>query len=153
LLHFMIIWNILWPFGIIYGSLVWFVVIRYIFPILVLLDREKSCNPGFNHSVKDCRCMQMWLAIKILRFDTCLDIFLRFCRSWMFGRHFQIICNKGVTKFPCHNDPIKKIDLHEQIKTSYCLKVLKLDSSGLQVFSERWRLAGQLNYGKNISTV
>jgi hypothetical protein len=44
LLHFMIIWNILWPFGIMYGSLVEFVVIWYIFPILVCLDQEQSGN-------------------------------------------------------------------------------------------------------------
>jgi hypothetical protein len=46
LLYFMIIWNILWPFGIMYGSLVQFVVIWYIFPILVCLDQAKSGNPG-----------------------------------------------------------------------------------------------------------
>jgi hypothetical protein len=33
-------WNILWPFGIIYGRLVQFVVICYIFPNLVCLDQE-----------------------------------------------------------------------------------------------------------------
>jgi hypothetical protein len=41
----MTIGNILWPFGIIYGLLLLFVVICYIFPILVCLDQEKSGNP------------------------------------------------------------------------------------------------------------
>jgi hypothetical protein len=44
--NFMTIWNILEPFGITYGSLVQFVVIWYIFPILVCLDQEKSGNPA-----------------------------------------------------------------------------------------------------------
>jgi hypothetical protein len=47
----MTIWNILWPFGIIYGRLVSFVVIWHILSILVCLDQEKSGNPGvFTHS-------------------------------------------------------------------------------------------------------
>jgi hypothetical protein len=45
LVYVMTIWNILWPFGIIYGRLVWSVVICYIFPNLVCLDQEKSGNP------------------------------------------------------------------------------------------------------------
>jgi hypothetical protein len=44
LLYFIIIWNILGPFDIMYGSLVEFVVIWYIFHILVCLDQEKSGN-------------------------------------------------------------------------------------------------------------
>jgi hypothetical protein len=40
----MTIWNILWPFGIIHGHLVYFVVFCYIFPDLVCLDEEKSGN-------------------------------------------------------------------------------------------------------------
>jgi hypothetical protein len=39
LLYFKIIWSILWPFCIIYGSLVKLVVIWYIFTILVRLDQ------------------------------------------------------------------------------------------------------------------
>jgi hypothetical protein len=42
----MAIRNILWPFDIIYGRLVQFVVICYIFPNLVYLEQEKSGNPG-----------------------------------------------------------------------------------------------------------
>jgi hypothetical protein len=38
--HFITIWNILRPFGIIYGRLVKFVVIWYSFPNLVCLDQE-----------------------------------------------------------------------------------------------------------------
>jgi hypothetical protein len=41
---FMIIWNVLWPFDIMCGGLVEFVVIWYIFHILVCLDQEKSGN-------------------------------------------------------------------------------------------------------------
>jgi hypothetical protein len=47
LVHFMAIWNILRPFGIIYGCLLLSVVIWYIFPNLVCLDQEKSGNPDF----------------------------------------------------------------------------------------------------------
>jgi hypothetical protein len=32
--------------GIFYGRLVWFVAIRYVFPVLVSLDQEKFVNPG-----------------------------------------------------------------------------------------------------------
>jgi hypothetical protein len=46
LVYFMTIWNILWPFGIIFGRLVKFVAIWYIFPILVCLAQEKPGNPG-----------------------------------------------------------------------------------------------------------
>jgi hypothetical protein len=45
----MTIWNILWPFGIIYGRLVQFVVICYIFPNLVCFDHVKSGNPEQTH--------------------------------------------------------------------------------------------------------
>jgi hypothetical protein len=44
----MTIWNILRLFGIIYGRLVWFEVIWYIFPIMVCLDQEKYGNPGID---------------------------------------------------------------------------------------------------------
>jgi hypothetical protein len=44
--YFMAIWYNLWPFGIIYGRFVQFVVICYIFPNLVCLDQEKSGNPA-----------------------------------------------------------------------------------------------------------
>jgi hypothetical protein len=47
----MTIWKILWPFGIIYGRLIKFVVICYIFPNLVCLDQEKSGNPGLSGRV------------------------------------------------------------------------------------------------------
>jgi hypothetical protein len=47
LMHFMTIWNTLRPFDIIRGSLVQFVAIWYIFPILVCLDQEKSGNPEY----------------------------------------------------------------------------------------------------------
>jgi hypothetical protein len=40
----MTIWNNLRPFDIIYGGLVKFVVIWYIFPIWVCLDQEKFGN-------------------------------------------------------------------------------------------------------------
>jgi hypothetical protein len=33
-------------FGIVYGRLLLFVVICYIFPVLVCLDQENSGNPG-----------------------------------------------------------------------------------------------------------
>jgi hypothetical protein len=39
-LYFMTIWNILRPFGIIFGRLVESVVIWYIFPILVHLNQK-----------------------------------------------------------------------------------------------------------------
>jgi hypothetical protein len=44
--YFTTVWNISWPFGIIYGRLVLFVVICYIFPILVCWDQGKSGNPA-----------------------------------------------------------------------------------------------------------
>jgi hypothetical protein len=44
-LYFMTSRNILRPFGIIYGRLVKFAVILYIFPVLVCLDQENSGNP------------------------------------------------------------------------------------------------------------
>jgi vacuolar-type H+-ATPase subunit I/STV1 len=40
LVYFMTIGIILWPFGIIYGRLVWFVVIWYILPILVFWTKK-----------------------------------------------------------------------------------------------------------------
>jgi hypothetical protein len=43
--YFMTTWNILVPFGIIYGRLVQFVVSWYIYLVLVCLDQEKSGNP------------------------------------------------------------------------------------------------------------
>jgi hypothetical protein len=43
LVYFMVICNILRPFGIFYGRLV---IIWYIFPVLVLWSQEKSGNPG-----------------------------------------------------------------------------------------------------------
>jgi hypothetical protein len=39
-------WYILWPFGIFYGHLVFFVVLCHIFPTLECLDQEKSGNPA-----------------------------------------------------------------------------------------------------------
>jgi hypothetical protein len=51
--YFITIWNILRPFGIIYGRLVQLAVIWYIFPIFVCLDQEKSGNPGGGVSVND----------------------------------------------------------------------------------------------------
>jgi hypothetical protein len=41
------IWTILTQFVVIYGRLVEFVVLWYIFPVLVCLDQEKSGNPGW----------------------------------------------------------------------------------------------------------
>jgi hypothetical protein len=35
-----------WPFGIIFGRLVYFLVIWYIFPVLVCLYQNKSGNPA-----------------------------------------------------------------------------------------------------------
>jgi hypothetical protein len=46
LLYFMIIWNIVRPFGVIYCLLVQFVVIWYIHYLWVCFDQEKSGNPG-----------------------------------------------------------------------------------------------------------
>jgi hypothetical protein len=50
LVYSMIIWNILWPFGIIYDRLVKFVDFCYIFPNLVCnlvcFDQVKSGNPA-----------------------------------------------------------------------------------------------------------
>jgi hypothetical protein len=46
LVYFMTIWNIIHPFGIIYGRFVSLVVIWYIFLNLVRLDQEKSGNPA-----------------------------------------------------------------------------------------------------------
>jgi hypothetical protein len=43
-----LIWNILLPFGIIYGRSVQFLDIWYIFPNLVCLNQEKSGNPDLN---------------------------------------------------------------------------------------------------------
>jgi hypothetical protein len=37
--------NILWPFGIFCGNLVYFVVIWYIFTRFGILEQEKSGNP------------------------------------------------------------------------------------------------------------
>jgi hypothetical protein len=48
--YFMTIWYILRPFGKIYGRLVPFVVIWYIFSILVCWDQAKSGNPAANGS-------------------------------------------------------------------------------------------------------
>jgi hypothetical protein len=42
----MTIWNILWPFGISYGRLVWFVVNCYIFSQFGMFGPEKSGNPA-----------------------------------------------------------------------------------------------------------
>jgi hypothetical protein len=42
------------PFGIIYGRLVSFVLIWYMFPILVCLDKEKSGNPDLFTSEHMC---------------------------------------------------------------------------------------------------
>jgi hypothetical protein len=44
--YFMAIWKILWPSGLIFGRLVYLVIICYIFPNLVCLDQDKSGNPG-----------------------------------------------------------------------------------------------------------
>jgi hypothetical protein len=46
LVYFTATWHNLWPFGIMYGRLVWFVVLWYIFPVLVCLDQVKSGNPA-----------------------------------------------------------------------------------------------------------
>jgi hypothetical protein len=43
----MTIWNILWPFGIIYDRLVRFVVVYYIFHVFVCFKQEKSGNPAY----------------------------------------------------------------------------------------------------------
>jgi hypothetical protein len=51
---FVTIWNILRPFGIICGSLVYFVVIWYIFHVLVCLDQEKSGNPDVCYQTTVC---------------------------------------------------------------------------------------------------
>jgi hypothetical protein len=46
----MVIWNILRPFGIIYGHFGKVVVIWYIFPRFGILHQEKSGNPA--HDLK-----------------------------------------------------------------------------------------------------
>jgi hypothetical protein len=53
---FYTIWNTLRPFGNIYVSLAWFVVIWYIFPSLVCLDQEKSGNPADHTKKAVCVC-------------------------------------------------------------------------------------------------
>jgi hypothetical protein len=40
------IWNILWPFGIFYGHLGYFMTIWYIFAGFDIMDQEKSGNPA-----------------------------------------------------------------------------------------------------------
>jgi hypothetical protein len=55
----MVIWNILRPFGIIYGHFGKVVVIWYIFPRFGILHQEKSGNPA--HDLK-------WTATKNERF-------------------------------------------------------------------------------------
>jgi hypothetical protein len=52
LVNLMNIWNILPQFVIIYGRLVYFVVICYIFPNLVCLHQEKSGNPDAGTNFK-----------------------------------------------------------------------------------------------------
>jgi hypothetical protein len=72
LLYFMTIWNILWPFGIIYGRLVCFVVIWYILPILVGLDNKNMATPVVCSNVQIphfyCACLtfaQKWVESKV----------------------------------------------------------------------------------------
>jgi hypothetical protein len=52
------LWSVLWPLGIFYGHLVYFIAIWYslwyIIPVLVL-DQEKSGNPGFNETFQSIR--------------------------------------------------------------------------------------------------
>jgi hypothetical protein len=50
LICFMVIWNILWPFGIFYDHLVQFVFIWYIFPVFGIMHKEKSGNPASGQS-------------------------------------------------------------------------------------------------------
>jgi hypothetical protein len=47
----MAIWNMLWPFGIFSGYLVYFLVIWYIFPCFGMLQQEKSGNPEFSETL------------------------------------------------------------------------------------------------------
>jgi hypothetical protein len=49
----MTIWNILRQFGIIYGRLVLFVVIWYIFPVWLCLEKENSGNPEWAPLLKE----------------------------------------------------------------------------------------------------
>jgi hypothetical protein len=46
LVYFITIWSILRPLEIVYGHLVCFVVIWYLFPRFGILDQGKSSNPG-----------------------------------------------------------------------------------------------------------
>jgi hypothetical protein len=46
LVYFMVIWDILWSFGIFYVHLVHFMFIWYIFAGFGIKDHEKSGNPG-----------------------------------------------------------------------------------------------------------
>jgi hypothetical protein len=47
MVYLMSIWNILLPFGILYGHLI-IVVIWYIFPRFGIVSREKSGNPDID---------------------------------------------------------------------------------------------------------
>jgi hypothetical protein len=64
LVYFVNIWNILRPFGIIYGQLVQFAVIWYIFPIMVCLDQEKSGNPGCICKFRSRRIGSWWTLLR-----------------------------------------------------------------------------------------
>jgi hypothetical protein len=46
LLYFMTIWPILRPLEIVYGHLIYFVALWYIFPRFGILAQEKSGNPA-----------------------------------------------------------------------------------------------------------
>jgi hypothetical protein len=77
LVYFMVIWNILWQFGIFYGHLEHFnaiwnilwpfgnvVVIWYIFPRFGVLSDDKSGNPGRNKKMINIKA-----ALTRVRFD------------------------------------------------------------------------------------
>jgi hypothetical protein len=51
------IWNTLRPFGILYGPLVYLVVIWYIFPCVGTLYQEKSGNPATNTQTDIRQCL------------------------------------------------------------------------------------------------
>jgi hypothetical protein len=59
----------LWPFGTIYGRLVLFVVICYIFPVLVCLDQEKIWQPWIRSKYTSANSDQVALGISWINCD------------------------------------------------------------------------------------
>jgi hypothetical protein len=90
LLHFKAIWNILWPFGIIYSLLAYIVcvVIWYIFSVLVCLDQEKSGNSVHVYRNDD----EIWRTN-----GKCANVrrhYSKKTKTWKISAKFKIIKNK-----------------------------------------------------------